>query len=355
MASELRAEAVAGAAAPALVSHVHGKSRVRLARVWHAAGGRDTVVEWQVQVLLESDMAHAYLRGSNADMTATDTVKNGVYYVAKGLTQQCSAEVFAARVAEHFVERYPKARPTAVPPTARSHRYLTRAGVCCGRDGRTEAVGANDGRGRGVARARCAARRPSFPPLLARARSLTRSSRVAGFVLRAPATRIATAVARRGTTTRVGGGVRDLTVLKTTQSGYEGFLRDSLTTLPETSERMLATSIAASWVYTQPPADCDAAFAAVQAALCGAFFGPARGGVYSPSVQMTLYQMCGAALAAVPSVESITLTCPNIHFLPVLPAGIPFAHDVYVATSEPHGTIKATVGRSMGVQPLARL
>ena len=113
------------------------------------------------------------------------------------------------------------------------------------------------------------------------------------------------------------------TVLKTTQSGYEGFLRDELTTLPETRERMLATSITASWEYTQAPADCDAAFASLQAALCGAFFGPASGGVYSPSVQMTLYQMGAAALAAVPSVESITLTCPNIHFLPVLPAGIP--------------------------------
>jgi len=117
--------------------------------------------------------------------------------------------------------------------------------------------------------------------------------------LHAPATRVAQALARRGAATRVSGGVRDLTVLKTTQSGYEGFLRDELTTLPETRERMLATSITASWEYTQAPADCDAAFASLQAALCGAFFGPASGGVYSPSVQMTLYQMGAAALAAV--------------------------------------------------------
>ena len=74
--------------------------------------------------------------------------------------------------------------------------------------------------------------------------------------------------------------------------------------------------------------------------------GPARGGVYSPSVQATLYGMGRAALSSAPGVESITLTCPNIHFLPVLPAGIPFANDVYVATSEPHGTIKATVART---------
>lgn len=350
MASELRKEAAAGPASPALVSHVHGKSRVRLARVWRGAGGRDTVVEWQVQVLLESDMARAYLRGDNSDMTATDTVKNGVYFVAKGLTQQCSAEVFAARLAEHFVGRYPKACPLCSPLRLCSHSSPACAGLCCGRDGRAEAVGAHERRGGGAARARCAAYAVS-----ARMRSLTRLSCGTGFVLHAPATRVAQALARRGAATRVSGGVRDLTVLKTTQSGYEGFLRDELTTLPETRERMLATSITASWEYTQAPADCDAAFASLQAALCGAFFGPASGGVYSPSVQMTLYQMGAAALAAAPCVESITLTCPNIHFLPVLPAGIPFAHDVYVATSEPHGTIRATVGRSMTTQPLARL
>lgn len=83
--------------------------------------------------------------------------------------------------------------------------------------------------------------------------------------------------------------------------------------------------------------------------------GPPRGGVYSPSVQATLFDMGRAALGAAPSLISITLTCPNIHFLPVLPAGIPFAHDVYVATSEPHGTIKATIARTELARPLARL
>ncbi len=173
-----------------------------------------------------------------------------------------------------------------------------------------------------------------------------RLPRLSGFTLRAPATRLAFALARRGSATSVGGGVRDLTVLKTTQSGYEGFLRDAMTTLPETRERMLATAVAATWRYTPaPPADADAAFDAILGAMLATFFGPAKGGVYSPGVQATLYNMGAAALAAAPSVESITLRCPNIHFLPVLPAGLKFENDVYVATSEPHGTIQATVGR----------
>lgn len=35
-------------------------------------------MEWTVDTLLESDMAHAFTEGSNADMTATDTQKNTV-------------------------------------------------------------------------------------------------------------------------------------------------------------------------------------------------------------------------------------------------------------------------------------
>ena len=36
------------------------------------------MVEWSVAVMLESDMAHAFLTHSNKDMTATDTQKNTV-------------------------------------------------------------------------------------------------------------------------------------------------------------------------------------------------------------------------------------------------------------------------------------
>jgi hypothetical protein len=66
----------ASAAAMHLAKHCHGKSRVRVARVWRDAGGQQHVVEFVVNVLLESAMAQAYLAGDNSGMTATDTVKN---------------------------------------------------------------------------------------------------------------------------------------------------------------------------------------------------------------------------------------------------------------------------------------
>lgn len=60
-----------------LGSHRHGKTKVRVARVWRD-GNRHTFREWSVDIMLESDMAHAYTTGSNEGMTATDTMKNTV-------------------------------------------------------------------------------------------------------------------------------------------------------------------------------------------------------------------------------------------------------------------------------------
>jgi urate oxidase len=62
-----------------------------------------------------------------------------------------------------------------------------------------------------------------------------------------------------------------------------------------------------------------------------------------------------AALSAAPALSHITIMCPNIHFLPTLPAGIKFENDVFIATSEPHGTIQATVSRDKDVKPRPKL
>ena len=42
-------------------------------------------------------------------------------------------------------------------------------------------------------------------------------------------------------------GVKNFEVLKTTQSGYEGFLHDKYTILPDSSDRILATAITSTW------------------------------------------------------------------------------------------------------------
>ncbi len=153
-------------------------------------------------------------------------------------------------------------------------------------------------------------------------------------------------------------GVEGFKVLKTTQSGYEGFLHDQYTLLPDTRERILATSMSATWSFgaatlaewtSVGSIDFDAVYDAVITACTETFFGDARTGVYSPSVQYTLHEMGQAVLRRCARVDRIRFSLPNIHFLPcavVNSAG--FEDDVYVATSEPHGTIEAEVARGAG-------
>lgn len=153
-------------------------------------------------------------------------------------------------------------------------------------------------------------------------------------------------------------GLRDLRVLKTTQSGYEGFLRDAHTRLADCRDRMMATAVTATWRYSPARVqgsasgafDYDAAYAAARSGLLDAAFGPSKGGVYSPSVQYTLFEMAGLAMRRCPDIESVFLNMPNLHFLPADVAGpatenCAFEGDVFVATSEPHGNIEAVVTR----------
>ena len=48
-------------------------------------------------------------------------------------------------------------------------------------------------------------------------------------------------------------GLTGFKVLKTTQSGYEGYLHDKYTLLPETKDRIMATSITTNWTCGIPP------------------------------------------------------------------------------------------------------
>jgi len=157
-------------------------------------------------------------------------------------------------------------------------------------------------------------------------------------------------------------GITDFRVLKTTKSGYEGFLKDKFTKLPETKERILATAIDCSWSYDMKSTegirktgflrksayiDYDEVHEKVIGQIKEQFFGDTKVGVYSPSVQATLYDMGAAIVTNVPPIKDVKFTLPNIHFIPMTPNGADhaFNDDVYIATSEPHGTIKATVSK----------
>ena len=152
---------------------------------------------------------------------------------------------------------------------------------------------------------------------------------------------------------------RSLSVLKTTQSGWAGFHRDAYTTLPETNERLLATTINAKWTYiaTEKSTVSQLPFGnlhiRIRNRLLSTFFGPPATGSYSKGVQETLFQMGKAVIENETALKNITLTLPNLHFLPcIIPVyqknKIKFEDDVYIPSDEPHGVITATIERSSG-------
>jgi len=90
----------------------------------------------------------------------------------------------------------------------------------------------------------------------------------------------------------------------------------------------------------------------VTESLLSEFYGPPDTGHYSNGVQETLFKMGSAVVDRVNEVEKITLSLPNIHFLPCNLAvfqknKLHFEDDVYVPTDEPHGIISATIARPL--------
>jgi urate oxidase len=146
-------------------------------------------------------------------------------------------------------------------------------------------------------------------------------------------------------------GLADLVVLKSTGSEFHGYPRDRYTTLEETSDRILATSVTARWRYSPAvldpaPAgsrfDFDDAHAAIRTAMLECF-----ATLHSRSLQQTLFAMGGAALDACPAAVEVRLSMPNKHhFLVDLgPFGLDNPHTVFHAADRPYGLIEGSVLR----------
>lgn len=291
----------------------HGKARVRVGRIWKQPGsGTHNFVEWNVSISLLSDCIPAYTRGDNSDIVATDTMKNTVYVKAKECNEQLSVEDFAILLGKHFTSFYQQVTAAIIKIVEKPWERIYVNG----------------------------------------------QPHEHGFKLGSEKHTTEVMIKKSGEV-QVVSGLEGLALLKTTKSGFEGFIRDKYTILPDTRERMLATEVTASWRY---PFNALASIPAkkfyfterymdVKTVLVNTFFGPPKDGVYSPSVQSTLYHMANAVLVRFPDISSVQLKMPNIHFLPAKlsskdnPVMVQFEDDVYLPTDEPHGTIEASLSR----------
>ena len=278
---------------PALTETSYGKSRIRLVQVTRR-GDRHDLRDLTVAVAFEGDYDTSYTDGDNRDVLPTDTMKNTVYALAarEGAGEP---EAFGTILGRHFIGRNPKLARVVVDLIDHGWSHV-----------------ADGAREHGQA-----------------------------FVRRGPEVRTARIVTtRQGVTAEA--GISDLIIMKTSRSAFADFPRDEFTTLPETRDRLLATALTARWTYREADVEFGPVFRTVRSALLDAF------ALHdSLSVQHTLYAMGEVVLDSIDVVDRITLEMPNRHHLPVdlTRFGLENRNEIFVATEEPHGLIKATLTR----------
>jgi len=273
----------------------YGKSRVRLSRITRFED-RHEFNEWTVQVLLEGDFDSSYTQADNSKVLPTDTMKNTVYYVARG-SKAATIEEFAIELGEYLLGNNAQVSGVRVEVAEKSWERMVL-------DGKPETT---------------------------------------TFKLGAPEVQTVRAVRDRDHEEwSIRSGVDGLTILKTTKSAFTGYIKDKLTTLKPATDRIFGTSATITWDYAGRVPDFSAVRARIIAALLKTFAEH-----HSMSVQHTLFDMGKAALHAAPEIERIHLTMPNLHHLlaDLSPFGQDNPNHIFVPIDEPHGYIEATIER----------
>ena len=271
----------------------YGKAETHVVRVVRDTA-RHEIRDLTVSTALRGDFGAAHVDGDQADVLPTDTQKNTVFSFAKEKGVG-AIEEFALTVADHLVEQTPVASGCRVEISEAPWQRIQ-----------------VDGEGHDHA-----------------------------FVQSGIGTRT-TVVNLDGDGAHVVSGIRDLVVLKSTGSEFRGFLKDRYTTLPETDDRILATSLVARWRYENTDVDWDSSYDAIRALLLSQF-----AQIHSLALQQTLYGMGQAVLENHQDVAEIRFSAPNKHhfLVDLTPFGVENPNEVFHAADRPYGLIEASVVR----------
>ena len=290
----------------------YGKAETRVVRVYRD-NGRHEIRDLNVSTLLRGDFADAHARGDQASVLPTDSQKNTCFAFAKekGVGE---IEDYALDLARHFVNDIEPVTGARVEVEEYRWERVSVAGQ-------------------------------PHPHTFVRSGQEVRTTAVT--------------VSRRGPvqSTWIVSGLKDLVVLKSTGSEFSGFLKDRYTTLAETRDRILATSLTARWRYDLPPRPArsgrgpkswDEAHADIRQILLARF-----AEVHSLALQQTLWEMGQAVLRDRDDVAEIRLSAPNRHhFLADLaPFGLDNPGEVFHAADRPYGLIQCAVQRDDATDP----
>jgi urate oxidase len=275
----------------------YGKAENRVVRITRD-GDTHHIKDLSVSVALSGDMDDVHYSGSNANVLPTDTTKNTVYAFAKEYGIE-SAEQFGIRLARHFVTSQDPIRTARI----RVEEYAWERIATPGPDEHS-------------------------------------------FVRRGQETRL-TQVTYDGTSWEVVSGLKDLTVMNSTNSEFWGYVKDEYTTLPEAHDRILATEVAARWRFNwsddaQEAPDWDESYAQVKQHMLLAF-----AETYSLSLQQTLYAMGARIVDHRAEIDEVRFSLPNKHhfLVDLKPFGLKNDNEVYFAADRPYGLIEGTVLR----------
>jgi urate oxidase len=272
----------------------YGKSRVRVVKVKRHSGRHD-LRDWTVEILLEGDFESCFVNGDNSKILPTDTMKNTVYSLARSSTAECMEE-FGKELVAFLLQRNPQVSVARASISEKTWEHL----------------------------------------------STHEAPHPTTFVQSSGECQTADVVAERNVAPTVRSGFDNLVILKTAGSEFAGFIRDSLTTLPESTDRLFGTAVKARWNYLSP----TMSFAALRAKIRGILL-EVFAAHKSKSVQHTLHAMGEKVLADVREIADIELTMPNKHCLLVDLSrfGQDNPNEIFVPIDEPHGYIEARIRR----------
>jgi len=272
----------------------YGKSRVRLVRVKRHADRHD-FSEWTVEILLHGDFASCFEDGDNSKILPTDTMKNTVYSLAR-ISSAATMENFAMELIDFLLGRNPQVSEAEVTVQEKTWEHLNVHGK-------------------------------AHPTTFVNSSAENQTTKVSR---------------PQGGPFSVASGLENLVIMKTAGSAFEGYIKDSLTTLAESSDRLFGTAVRANWIYKAGKLEFSALRVRVRETLLEVFANHA-----SKSVQHTLYAMAEQLLEKVSEVEEIELTMPNKHCLLVDLSrfGQDNPNEIFVPIDEPHGYIEARVRR----------
>jgi len=280
----------------------YGKGNVRFLRVVRDTA-KHIVQEVGVVILLEGPFESAFLEGSNKSILPTETQKNTIYALAKKYSVE-PIEEWCVLVAQDIMRR---------------HSHITAVNL--------ETV--------------------EYPWERIRVDGQEHNH---AFQRSKTGARTCNARIPRNGKTEIVSGFKDLQVLKTTQSGFTGYIKDEYTTLKETTDRVFCTNVKCSWSWsTNHHINYTFIYEEIKKICLNVFAGNPTTGNYSPSVQQTMYVMGQQVLERFPEVEKISFVLPNNHYYVVnfadFKTDMTNNNEVMMTFDGPHGQIEATIER----------